>query len=64
MKTENAFRLSRIQAQGWNAARLIPTARLAELNEKKVDALNPYSKDSERIRWNAGFTSALQSWQR
>jgi hypothetical protein len=64
VKAENAFRLSRIQAEGWNAARRVPTTQLAGMNEKQVDALNPYSKDSERIRWNAGFNSALESWQR
>jgi hypothetical protein len=64
VRTENAFRLSRIQAEGWNAARRIPASDLAELNDKKVDALNPYSKNSERIRWSTGFNSALASWQR
>jgi hypothetical protein len=64
MKAESDFRLSRIQAEGWNAARRIPASHLAELNTKAVEALNPYSEDSERIRWSAGFNNALASWQR
>jgi len=64
MKAESDFRLSRIQAEGWNAARRIPVANLAELNEKAVEALNPYSEDFERIRWSAGFNNALAAWQR
>jgi len=64
MKTTDAFRLSRIQAEGWNAARRLPASHLAEMDHEKVDALNPYSTKSERIRWNAGFQGALDSWQR
>jgi hypothetical protein len=64
MMADNAFRLSRIQAEGWNAARRIATAELAELNDQDVEALNPYQEDSERIRWNAGFQSALKTRQR
>lgn len=64
MKAESDFRLSRIQAEGWNAARRIPASHLAELNAKAVEALNPYSKEFERIRWSAGFNDALASWQR
>jgi hypothetical protein len=64
MNTDDAFHLSRIQAEGWNAARRLPTAHLAEISDEKVDALNPYSKKSERSRWNAGFKSAVESWQR
>jgi hypothetical protein len=62
--TDRAFRLSRIQAEGWNAARRIPVAQLAGLNETKVGAFNPYPKEPERCRWHAGFTNALKSWQR
>jgi hypothetical protein len=64
MMADNAFRLSRIQAEGWNAARRIAMAELAELNDREVEALNPYQEDSERIRWNAGFQSALKTRQR
>jgi hypothetical protein len=64
MKADNDFRLSRIQAEGWNAARRIPASNLAELNATAVEALNPYSRDFERIRWRTGFDNALASWQR
>jgi hypothetical protein len=64
VKPESDFRLSRIQAEGWNAARRIPASHLGELNAKAVEALNPYSNEFERIRWAAGFNDALASWQR
>lgn len=54
MKTrenETAFRLSRIYAQGWNAAR-----------ELAVDEpANPYPAEPERERWAAGFAQAQTS---
>lgn len=43
-----AFRLSRVYAQGWNAARTLG----GELRE------NPYLAEPERSRWQAGFTEA------
>ncbi len=64
MKAESGFRLSRIRAEGWNAARRISASRLAGLNDEAVAALNPYSKDSERILWRTGFNEALASWRR
>lgn len=64
MKVDEDFRLSRIEAEGWNAARRVPVAALAQLDTAKVAALNPYMRDPEQGRWNAGFTSALASWRR
>ncbi|HEX3432106.1 MAG TPA: hypothetical protein VHT03_14595 [Rhizomicrobium sp.] len=61
---DNAFHLSRVEAEGWNAARRVPVAHLAAFNDAKVAALNPYPGEPERCRWNAGFTKALKSWQR
>lgn len=61
MTTENGFQLSRIQAEGWKAARSLSASDLAELDDRKIDALNPYSKNSERLRWRAGFDNALVS---
>ena len=58
------FRLSRIQAEGWNAARRVPVARLAQLDGEKIAALNPYRSDPEQTRWKAGFANALASWHR
>jgi len=42
----DAFRLSRVYAQGWNAAR------------KSQKAANPYQAEPERSRWQAGFAGA------
>lgn len=44
------FQLSRIYAQGWNAAR---TGRA-----KQDAARNPYAADPERTRWLEGFAAA------
>lgn len=44
------FHLSRIYAQGWNAARGVWKADRAPAN--------PYASDPERSRWQAGFGSA------
>ena len=45
------FRLSRIYAQGWNAARVAWTANGA--------TANPYTAEPERSRWQAGYSQAL-----
>jgi hypothetical protein len=64
MNSDRAFRLSRIQAEGWKAVRRIPSTDLAEMNDAAISAINPYSTESERTRWNAGFTGALEALQR
>lgn len=64
MKAEGDFQLSRIQAEGWNAARRIPASKLLDLSAEAVDALNPYSKGFGRDRWSKGFHNAIKSWQR
>jgi len=46
------FRLSRIYAQGWNAARSLSKI-------KKV--INPYKLEAERDRWSKGYANALRS---
>jgi hypothetical protein len=56
-----AYRLSRIQAEGWNAAHRIAATALDTLNGAEIESLNPYASDPERTRWNAGFRSALSS---
>jgi len=63
MKAESEFRLSRIQAEGWNAARRIPASQLGEIDVKIVEELNPYSTQAQRTRWSAGFNNALASWR-
>lgn len=49
--TTESFRLSRIHAQGWNAAREARLPGAAEPN-------NPYAAEPERSRWQAGFVGA------
>jgi hypothetical protein len=64
MNTARAFRLSRIQAEGWKAVNRISSADLAEMNDAAISAINPYSNESERMRWNAGFLGAVAALQR
>lgn len=56
-----AYRLSRIHAEGWNAAHRIAASTLDALDRAQIDSLNPYASAPERTRWNAGFRSALSS---
>jgi hypothetical protein len=56
-----AYRLSRIQAEGWNAAHRVGASTLDKLDIAQIESLNPYAADPERKRWSAGFTSALLS---
>ncbi|MGA9795036.1 MAG: hypothetical protein WBQ17_05800 [Rhizomicrobium sp.] len=57
MTDDTAFALSRIQAEGWNAARKFLTDK--EPGDEKIAALNPYKASAERARWTAGFNAAL-----
>jgi len=41
MTSGEAFRLSRVEAEGWNAARRVPLAPLSQLNSEKIAGLNP-----------------------
>jgi hypothetical protein len=54
----NAFALSRIQAEGWNAARKFI---LDDIDDARIAALNPYSGAAEKARWLAGFRGALEA---
>ena len=54
------FELSRIYAQGWNAALKLTEQQHAVLETRGVAALNPYAQDGrERARWAEGFGRAL-----
>jgi hypothetical protein len=55
-----AYRLSRIQAEGWNAANRIAVSALDKLDGTQIKFLNPYKSDPERNRWSTGFRSALR----
>ena len=50
-----AFRLSRIYAQGWSAARSLSS----RIGVQKI--INPYSSEPERDRWDKGYANALRS---
>jgi len=49
-----AIRLSRVQAQGWNAAR---KARMTS-DGRPPKVANPHRSEPDRSRWQAGFDSA------
>ena len=51
-----SFRLSRVYAQGWNAARQLTANTRADA--VAMAALNPYTSEPERSRWDEGFTNA------
>lgn len=45
---KDSFRLSRLHAQGWNAARQVGA----------TEQSNPWPAEPERSRWQAGFAGA------
>ncbi|HEV2560793.1 MAG TPA: hypothetical protein VGT78_01505 [Rhizomicrobium sp.] len=51
------FQLSRIFAEGWNAAGKLSAEEAAD--PARLTALNPYVADPEKTRWNEGFAKAL-----
>lgn len=53
-----SFQLSRVYAQGWNAAKRL-SANI-RTDPKTMADLNPYTVEPERTRWNQGFASALE----
>ena len=55
------YRLSRIQAEGWNAARAYPSDDLADLEVETIEALSPYRGGPGKARWIAGFRSAFKA---
>ena len=57
-KATTEFELSRIYAQGWNAANRMPANQFCELDCDKEVALNPYSVEPERSLWRDGFRKA------
>lgn len=59
----NAFQLSRIYSQGWNAARKLVAEGAVDADAKTGAALNPYRTraPAQSERWAQGFNDALQS---
>jgi len=54
----SAFQLSRVFAEGWNAAHKF-TRDTPEPTPHAVAALNPYASEPKRARWIEGFKKAL-----
>lgn len=54
---QDAFRFSRIYAEGWKAAR-----SLLKVSGKdaEMQALNPYRSGLERAKWSEGFAQASE----
>jgi hypothetical protein len=57
--SDAAFRLSRIYAEGWNAARKLSPHEGDDMDMWRVSALNPYAAEPERTRWSEGFVKAI-----
>ena len=53
------FRLSRIEAEGWNAAHRYMVDQSGEPGDIRVADFNPYRGDPARGRWATGFRKAL-----
>jgi len=58
MEGAEGFRLSRIQAEGWAAARKYLLGG-GTGDQQEIAALNPHRAEAERARWYAGFNSAI-----
>jgi hypothetical protein len=52
------YKLSRVFAEGWNAARKLSSTVCDGLNGDGIAALNPYASEPARSRWTEGFTKA------
>jgi len=54
------YRLSRIYAEGWNAAhKLSPQEKNDGLTPGAIAEINPYRTEPERSRWADGFNEAM-----
>ena len=54
-----AFELSRIRAEGWQAARKLLASSAGDIDPAEADALNPHGTPETRARWTQGFLEAL-----
>ena len=59
MTGNDAFLLSRIEAQGWNTAHRVMIGETRELDDARISKLNPHVSDPERARWRTGFKNAM-----
>lgn len=53
------FLLSRIEAQGWNAAQRVMSGETKVPGDARIAQLNPHACDPERARWRTGFKNAV-----
>ncbi|HWA91242.1 MAG TPA: hypothetical protein VG889_14490 [Rhizomicrobium sp.] len=53
------FRLSRVEAEGWNAAQRYMVNEAVRPGDIRAADFNPYRGDPARGRWSAGFRNAL-----
>jgi hypothetical protein len=60
MTDVKTFKLSRVHAEGWNAASRLSAEESDSLNSRDVAALNPYATEPERTRWREGFVKGLR----
>ncbi len=58
---DHRFKLSRIYAQGWNAAKASLASGIENIDAGQAAMRNPYRDSEERSRWLKGFTEAIES---
>jgi hypothetical protein len=61
MKQDSDFRLSRVEAEGWNAAHRIMVDEAIAPGDIWIADFNPYRVDPARARWVTGFNNAIAS---
>jgi len=59
MNTNDDFRLSRVEAEGWNAAQRYMVDQPVRPDDIRAADFNPYRSDPARGRWAVGFRKAL-----
>jgi hypothetical protein len=55
----DGFELSRIRAQGWQAARNLLASSADNIDPAEADARNPHRTPETRARWTQGFLEAI-----
>jgi len=53
------FRMSRVEAEGWNAAQRYRADQTGTPDDIRIADFNPYAGSLARSRWAAGFRKAL-----
>ena len=59
--TNDDFRMSRVEAEGWNAAQRYMVDQTGTPDDIRIADFNPYRGDPARGRWAAGFRRALSA---